>query len=117
MHIFSFLDCNSIKTAEQVSRAWKNVASSPPVWREAFRNELAVPWSPYPDTAAGNKDLKGNDRDWKKTFKVWTQLQQRWKNGIVRPVCLEGHIDSVYCTYFDEYVFPHTTTSTRITWG
>lgn len=90
-HIFSFLDHTSLMNCERVSRLWQEVARSPHVWRETFKNQYG-PWKSKP----------GND--WKKMFHVRQELDLHWRQGKVNEQYLRGHTDSVYCVQFDESV-------------
>lgn len=107
-HILSFLDAESVKSAELVSSAWNAQASSRHVWREVFLNEHN-----HRSHATNNKSGKSKpmglgklrpNQDWKKMYAVRRALESRWKDGKAAAIYLHGHKDSVYCVQFDEYV-------------
>lgn len=109
-HILSFLDADSLKNAELVSRSWNVHASSSNVWREVFyreyrdsRNVTRTPGIPKRAMGLGRKKPA---QDWKKVYKVRHTLENRWKSGKAAAIYLHGHQDSVYCVQFDEYVIP-----------
>ncbi|EZF35024.1 hypothetical protein H109_05583 [Trichophyton interdigitale MR816] len=105
-HILSFLDADSLKNAELVSRSWNVHASSSNVWREVFyreyrdsRNVTRTPGIPKRAMGLGRKKPA---QDWKKVYKVRHTLENRWKTGKAAAIYLHGHQDSVYCVQFDE---------------
>lgn len=105
LQIFSLLDHSSLLRAGQLSRTWESVISSLQVWRQNFYREV-FPFTASTDKAAVSKDRRGQDRDWKGTVRAWKLLQKRWESGMVRPICMLGHLDAIYCAAFDEYDWP-----------
>ncbi|KAL1953071.1 hypothetical protein VTO42DRAFT_3633 [Malbranchea cinnamomea] len=104
--ILSFLDADSLKQAELVSRTWYAQASSHHVWRDVFYREFRRRKMPLeatygkPQSMGLGKALP--NRDWKKMYAVRRALEKRWKNGKAAAIYLHGHKDSVYCVQFDE---------------
>ncbi|KAI5306130.1 hypothetical protein KEM56_002110 [Ascosphaera pollenicola] len=110
-HVLSFLDADSLKNAELVSRSWHAQASSHHVWREVFRRQYN--YHPHArkhpqklstlsqTTSLGLGRVRPN-QDWKKMYSVRHTLESRWKNGKAAAIYLHGHTDSVYCVQFDE---------------
>ncbi|KAI5296065.1 Cell cycle checkpoint protein rad17 [Ascosphaera acerosa] len=111
VHVFSFLDAESLKNAELVSRAWYAQASSRHVWRDVFRRHhdyhaqmqkrLARRSTLSQTTALGLGCTRYN-QDWKKMYAVRSALDARWREGKAAAIYLHGHTDSVYCVQFDE---------------
>ncbi|KAJ5390309.1 uncharacterized protein N7496_001377 [Penicillium cataractarum] len=104
-HVLSYLDPASLMEAESVSHSWHRQASSPHVWKHAFRG--AYPCRPASATATKKKQSVGlgksiPNQDWKRMFFVRRALEQRWKEGKAAAIYLHGHQDSVYCAQFDE---------------
>lgn len=104
-HVLSYLDADSLRNGELVSRVWHAQASSRHVWRDVFRRE----YRGRPNPSDGNDNAKSMglgktvpNRDWKKMFSVRRALEQRWKEGKAAAIYLHGHKDSVYCVQFDE---------------
>lgn len=91
--------------SELVSHAWYSQASSPHVWKHAFRG--AYSRRPGSSTAMKKKQSAGlgknvPSRDWKRMYLVRQALEHRWKQGKAAAIYLHGHTDSVYCAQFDE---------------
>ena len=103
-HVLSYLDADSLKNAELVSRVWHAQAVSRHVWRDVFRREYSRPTSSDGYRKAKSMGLGKTmpNRDWKKMFAVRRALEQRWKDGKAAAIYLHGHKDSVYCVQFDE---------------
>ncbi|EPS30205.1 hypothetical protein PDE_05155 [Penicillium oxalicum 114-2] len=104
-HVLSYLDPASLMEAESVSSAWHRQASSPHVWKYAFRG--CFPRRPASATASKKKQSYGVGnaapyQDWKRMYFVRRALEQRWKDGKAAAIYLHGHQDSVYCAQFDE---------------
>ncbi|OOQ87907.1 F-box and WD40 domain protein [Penicillium brasilianum] len=104
-HVLSYLDPASLMEAESVSHSWHRQASSPHVWKHAFRG--AYPRRPASATATKKKQSVGlgksiPNQEWKRMFFVRRALEQRWKEGKAAAIYLHGHQDSVYCAQFDE---------------
>jgi F-box and WD-40 domain protein 1/11 len=104
--VLAFLDSDSLKNAELVSRNWHAQASSRHVWREVFRRE-------YRRRPGSSQGIYGKPRsmgmgktrpnqDWKKMLGVRRTLEKRWKEGKAAAIYLHGHKDTVYCVQFDE---------------
>jgi F-box and WD-40 domain protein 1/11 len=96
-----------------VSRAWKQAADCPHVWKTVFlrRFEPEVHVSPTPISMGGAGIGKFDERgrpipgqDWKQKYKVRMTINRRWKGCSPNAIYLNGHTDSVYCCQFDEYV-------------
>lgn len=103
--MLSYLDPTSLMEAESVSHSWHRQASSPHVWKHAFRG--AYPRRPASATVTKKKQSVGlgksiPNQDWKRMFFVRRALEQRWKEGRAAAIYLHGHQDSVYCAQFDE---------------
>ena len=103
--MLSFLDAQSLASAELVSRKWNHSASSRYAWKHCFMQEVHN-ISPI---QVDKRHLPGNgigkslaDQDWKQLWKTRQALRQRWKEGRAAAIYLEGHKDSVYCVQFDE---------------
>ncbi|PGG95792.1 hypothetical protein AJ80_09912 [Polytolypa hystricis UAMH7299] len=104
--ILAFLDAESVKNAELVSRSWHSEASSRHVWREVFRSEFG--WyskrreknNGQPRSLGLGKPLP--NQDWKNMLAIRRRLEQRWKDGEATAIYLQGHKDTVYCAQFDE---------------
>lgn len=104
-HILSYLDPESLMVAEVVSTTWNQQATSPHVWKHAFRS--AYPRRPISSTATKHRQPAGvgksiPNQDWKKMFLVRRALEHRWNEGKAAAIYLHGHKDSVYCAQFDE---------------
>ncbi|KAK2743657.1 hypothetical protein FQN57_004766 [Myotisia sp. PD_48] len=105
-NILSFLDVDSIKNAELVSRSWNIQASSRHVWRDVFYNKYRDSRGLDKLPARGQRPMglgaRVPHRDWKKIYAVRHNLENRWKEGKAAAIYLQGHQDSVYCVQFDE---------------
>ncbi|KAJ4374417.1 hypothetical protein N0V86_007282 [Didymella sp. IMI 355093] len=108
--VLSNLDATSLARAEQVSRHWREHASSSHVWRNVFlrKYEPEVHVSPEPIQMGGSgvgKQANGKPapaQEWKKMYSARSTINKRWKAGTPAAVYLNGHTDSVYCCQFDE---------------
>lgn len=108
--VLSNLDATSLARAEQVSRHWREHASSSHVWRNVFlcKYEPEVHVSPAPIQMGGSgvgKQANGKPapaQEWKKMYSARSTINKRWKAGTPAAVYLNGHTDSVYCCQFDE---------------
>ncbi|KAL1642314.1 hypothetical protein SLS61_009754 [Didymella pomorum] len=108
--VLSNLDATSLARAEQVSRHWREHASSSHVWRNVFLRtyQPEVHVSPAPIQMGGSgvgKEANGKPapaQEWKKMYSARSTINKRWKAGTPAAVYLNGHTDSVYCCQFDE---------------
>jgi F-box and WD-40 domain protein 1/11 len=104
--ILSFLDADSLKTTELVSRSWHEQASSRHVWRAVFRREYRRNPQHMTTTNGRSKSMGLGktlpNQDWKRMYAVRRILENRWKEGKAAAIYLHGHKDSVYCVQFDE---------------
>ncbi|KAL2043029.1 hypothetical protein N7G274_004088 [Stereocaulon virgatum] len=101
--ILSHLDVSSLMSAELVSHAWHDSASSH-VWRDVFRAEFQAVYHTTATSTAGPPGLgrARGQQDWKNMWRVRKALHQRWLDGHAAAIYLEGHTDSVYCVQFDK---------------
>lgn len=108
IRILSHLDATGLTAAARVSKKWYDVAQDWQIWRQSFLREKTATYATAapiePGTGYGIPAiLPGND--WQKIYKAKQQLEQRWNQGTqFRSVYLNGHLDSIYCLQFDEYV-------------
>ncbi|KAF2175666.1 WD40 repeat-like protein [Zopfia rhizophila CBS 207.26] len=108
--VLSNLDAPTLASAERISRAWKEAASSPHVWRSVFlrKFEPEVHVSPTPIMMGGagigrfHNGKPAPGQDWKTMYKVRSTINRRWGIGTPSAIYLNGHTDSVYCCQFDE---------------
>lgn len=107
MHILSHLDHQSLASALRVSTGWAKLVDSPHIWRQAFLREKSKTYAMSrpiePGTGLGIPSMKP-DTDWKDLYRMRQHLEQNWMEGKAEPVYLNGHLDSIYCVQFDEYV-------------
>lgn len=90
-HIFTKLDINSLISCACVSKRWKEYTASNSLWRHNFK--LQSNWKTIEDIP--------ESVSWKDIYKIRHLLENRWKAGLVNPMALQGHVDSVYCVKFD----------------
>lgn len=105
--VLSYLDPESLKTVECISRAWNEAARSHHVWRAVFRTKYGRCLrgdSYHAKTQSLGLGKTLPNQDWKRMFLVRQALEHRWKEGKAAAIYLHGHRDSVYCVQFDEYV-------------
>jgi F-box and WD-40 domain protein 1/11 len=107
IQVLAHLDHFSLVNTAKVSKAWAKVTASQHVWREAFLRDKAKTYAmstpAKPGTGLGIPQL--NPRvDWKELHVVRQQLESNWKKGKAQSIYLNGHLDSIYCVQFDEYV-------------
>jgi F-box and WD-40 domain protein 1/11 len=104
--VLSYLDPESLMTAECISRGWSEAARSHHVWRTVFRTKYGrrlrsdSPRKTKKQSMGLGKTLP--NQDWKRMFLVRQALEYRWKEGKAAAIYLHGHRDSVYCVQFDE---------------
>lgn len=107
IHILAFLDANALAKASCVSRGWDKVIRNRHIWRESCLRETTATYATgapvSPGTGLGLPPVTPGV-DWKRVYRAKHELSQRWKGGKARPVYLNGHLDSIYCLQFDEYV-------------
>lgn len=108
IQVLSHLDATYLTAAARVSKRWYSLVQDQQIWRQSFLREKTTTYATtepvQPGTGLGVPAIRpGND--WQKTYKARQQLDQCWKQGTsTRPVYLNGHLDSIYCLQFDEYV-------------
>jgi F-box and WD-40 domain protein 1/11 len=109
IQILAHVDHHTLYNTALVSRAWGRVSSSQHVWRETFLREksktYAMSMPVQPGSMLGVPPQRP-DNDWKELYRVREQLEDHWRRGKAEPVYLNGHVDSIYCIQFDEYVMP-----------
>lgn len=109
IQILAHVDHHTLYNTALVSRAWGRVSSSQHVWRETFLREksktYAMSMPVQPGSMLGVPPQRP-DNDWKGLYRVREQLEDHWRRGKAEPVYLNGHVDSIYCIQFDEYVVP-----------
>jgi F-box and WD-40 domain protein 1/11 len=107
INILSHLDHYGLAQAALVSRNWSRISNNRHIWREAFFREksstYAMGASLTPGSGLGLPGVHGG-RPWKEVYRIRHQLQNNWRDGKAKYVCLNGHLDSIYCVQFDEYV-------------
>lgn len=118
IQILSHLDATYLTAAAKVSKQWYSLVQDQQIWRQSFLREKTTTYATTEPIQPGNglgvpAIRPGND--WQKTYKARQQLDQCWKEGTsTRPVYLNGHLDSIYCLQFDEYVDPICSESSRL---
>lgn len=111
IQILSHLDATCLNSAAGVSKQWYALVQDQQVWRQSFLREMATTYATtepiQPGTGFGVPAIRpGND--WQKIYRTRQLLDQSWKEGTsTRPIYLNGHLDSIYCLQFDEYVQIH----------
>jgi F-box and WD-40 domain protein 1/11 len=109
IQILAHLDAAGLATASLVSRHWYRTTNNQHIWRESFLREKTGTYATSGRTTSGAglgvPTVRPNN-DWKQIYRVKGELDKRWKEGKARPVYLNGHLDSIYCLQFDEYVTP-----------
>lgn len=108
IQIFAHLDATQLATASRVSKLWCELIRDQHVWRQSFLREKTATYATtlpvQPGTGFGVPGIRSGN-DWKKIYRARQELDQRWKIGRrARAVYLNGHLDSIYCLQFDEYV-------------
>lgn len=107
IQILSHMDHYTLYHTAQVSRNWARVSHSHHVWREAFLREKSKTYAMskpvQPGTMLGVPYTRP-ENDWKELYRVRHELEGNWRRGKAEPVYLNGHLDSIYCIQFDEYV-------------
>lgn len=108
VQVLSHLDATHLGAAGRVSKAWNAIAQDQHIWRESFlrekTNTFATSLPVQPGVGGGVPPIRpGND--WQNIYKARQELDKKWKEGTsAKPVYLNGHLDSIYCLQFDEYV-------------
>jgi F-box and WD-40 domain protein 1/11 len=102
-HIFSLLDARSLLDAGLVSRKWRSVSQSQPIWRQVFLQQFDTRQPAYQSLRIPGLGKKAPGQDFKKLYQVRTLIDKRWENGEAAAIYLNGHKDSVYCVQFDEH--------------
>jgi hypothetical protein len=108
VQILSYLDASQLSAASRVSKLWYAIVQDQHIWRQSFLREktdaYATSMPVQPGTGCGIPAIRpGND--WQKIYRAREELDKRWKIGKrARAVYLNGHLDSIYCLQFDEYV-------------
>lgn len=109
IQVLSHLDCTALMTACRVSQAWREAVSNQHVWRESFLREKTATYATsgpiVPGAGLGVPEVKPTN-DWREIYLAREELDRRWRRGEAKPVYLNGHMDSIYCLQFDEYVLP-----------
>ena len=107
IHILGQLDAPTLSTASCVSRAWNQIVRNQHIWRDSFLHNKAGTYAtsgpPRPGAGQGIPTVLPSN-DWRQIYRVKEALDRSWKSGKARPVYLNGHLDSIYCLQFDEYV-------------
>lgn len=108
IQVFAHLDATQLATASRVSKLWCEIIQDQHVWRQSFLRQKTVTYATtlpvQPGTGFGVPGIRSGN-DWKKIYRARQELDQRWKIGRrARAVYLNGHLDSIYCLQFDEYV-------------
>lgn len=108
IQVLAHLDATQLATASRVSRLWSEVVRDQHVWRQSFLREKTATYATtlpvQPGSGFGVPGIRAGN-DWKKIYRARQELDQRWKIGRrARAVYLNGHLDSIYCLQFDEYV-------------
>lgn len=105
IQILSHLDHYGLAQAALVSRNWSRISSNRHIWREAFFREKSSTYAMgaplMPGSGLGLPAVHGG-KPWKDVYKIRHQLQSNWRDGKAKYVCLNGHLDSIYCVQFDE---------------
>jgi F-box and WD-40 domain protein 1/11 len=108
IQILAHLDHHSLVNVGLVSHKWAQVAASQHVWREAFLREKARTYAMSkpitPGVGLGIPAMSPNT-DWKDLYRIRQELEGKWNTGKAEPIYLIGHLDSIYCIQFDEYVY------------
>lgn len=108
IQILSHLDASGLMTASQVSWDWRAAVANQHVWRESFLREKTATYATSgpikPGAGLGVPTVKPSN-NWREIYCAREELDRRWKRGEAKPVYLNGHLDSIYCLQFDEYVF------------
>ncbi|MBE7182644.1 MAG: F-box protein, partial [Terriglobus roseus] len=104
--ILAQLDVHALTRAEHVSRMWREAASSPHVWRQAFLRRYEPTHSPSALPLANGGFGIGKpaapEREWKRMYQLRRMLDARWHAGQGVAIYLTGHTDGVYCVQYDE---------------
>ncbi|TID24115.1 putative f-box and wd40 domain protein [Venturia nashicola] len=105
-HILSYLDVASLLRAMQVSKGWKDIATSNAVWRSTFFLHYSRRLSnPQPYIQMGGAGLgcpSTTQQPWQLMAEARYQLERSWRKSQPKAVYFSGHTDSVYCCQFDE---------------
>jgi F-box and WD-40 domain protein 1/11 len=105
--ILSYLEPKTLVRVIGVSRRWKELATSNPVWRSAFLNHYSASLnkSTGPYIQMGGQGL-GQDsygpQQWQKMAEARSRIEDNWKQQSPKAIYFSGHTDSVYCCQFDE---------------
>jgi F-box and WD-40 domain protein 1/11 len=108
IQVLSHLDATHITAAARVSKTWHRIAQDQQIWRQSFLREKTTTFATnepiQPGKGFGIPAMRpGND--WQNIYRAKQELEQKWREGTsTRPVYLNGHLDSIYCLQFDEYV-------------
>lgn len=109
IQVLSHLDCTGLMTASRVSQSWRGAVANQHIWRESFLREKTATYATsgpiVPGAGFGVPDVKPTN-DWREIYLAREELDRRWRRGEAKPVYLNGHMDSIYCLQFDEYVYP-----------
>lgn len=105
-HILSYLDDASLLKTIQVSKGWKDIATSSAVWRSTFLSNYSRRLSnPQPYIQMGGAGLGGpstTQQPWQLMAEARHRLERSWRRSQPKAVYFSGHTDSVYCCQFDE---------------
>lgn len=107
IQILSLLDAPGLLTASQVCRTWRDTIANQHIWRESFLREKTATYATSgplrPGAGLGVPSVKPTN-NWKDIYCAREELDARWRRGQAKHVYLNGHLDSIYCLQFDEYV-------------
>jgi F-box and WD-40 domain protein 1/11 len=108
VQILSHLDATHLASVARVSKAWNQIHQDQYIWRDSFLREKTATFATsepcQPGSGLGVPAIRPGT-DWHKTYKAKQELERKWKEGTsAQSVYLNGHLDSIYCLQFDEYV-------------
>jgi F-box and WD-40 domain protein 1/11 len=104
--ILSYLDDNALTRCLKVSHRWREVASSPAVWRSSFLGRYAraeenvLPYIQFGGQGLGQR--ANQPQEWQRMCAARRKIEKNWKTEYPKAVYFVGHTDSVYCCQFDE---------------
>lgn len=108
IQILAHLDHETLRNAARVSTKWALVTASQHIWREVFMREQTKTFAtgkPLEMGAGLGLPAFEPDNDWKDLYRIREQLRRNWKTGVAEAAILIGHLDSIYCVQFDEFVY------------
>jgi len=107
IQILAHFDHKVLYHTSLVSKEWWKRSQSPHVWREAFLREKSKAYAmgrPVQLGAGLGLPPFRPESDWKGLYRAKQRLERNWRAGEATPAYLNGHLDSIYCVQFDEYV-------------